>query len=99
MGNCYFCGEESSSKEHIPPKSFFPDTQRKMLIKVDSCDKHNNHKSGDDEYFRFVIVSTAWDKVDEDVKNKIIRSVKRKPLLAKKIINHYGLKVHSLCCD
>ncbi|MDQ1158844.1 hypothetical protein QE385_003171 [Sphingomonas sp. SORGH_AS 950] len=49
---CYFqdCVNDHSSKEHVPPKSFFPEDQRVQLLTVPSCDKHNTAKSNDDLY-------------------------------------------------
>ena len=49
---CYYqgCSEIGSTKEHIPPKSFFPQDQRDQLLAVSSCKKHNNAKSSDDTY-------------------------------------------------
>lgn len=49
---CYFqgCTEKGITKEHIPPRSFFPDGERKQLLTVKSCEKHNNAKSKDDLY-------------------------------------------------
>lgn len=50
--NCYFqgCTHKAVTKEHIPPKSFFPLDQRNQLLTVPSCEKHNNAKSSDDTY-------------------------------------------------
>lgn len=50
--SCYYpgCEEKAMTKEHIPPKSFFPKDQRVQLLTVRSCPKHNNSKSGDDLY-------------------------------------------------
>jgi hypothetical protein len=49
---CYFqgCTEKGITKEHIPPRSFFPDGENKQLLTVKSCEKHNNVKSKDDLY-------------------------------------------------
>jgi hypothetical protein len=49
---CYFqgCKEEARTKEHVPPKAFFPKDQREQLITVRSCEKHNTDKSRDDLY-------------------------------------------------
>jgi hypothetical protein len=49
---CYFqgCSERGTTKEHIPPKAFFPPHQRNQLLTVKSCDRHNNKKSLDDLY-------------------------------------------------
>ncbi len=50
--NCYFqsCSEKPVTREHAPPKAFFPKDQRKQLITVPSCSVHNNDKSDDDQY-------------------------------------------------
>jgi hypothetical protein len=50
--NCYFqgCKKEGITKEHIPPRSFFPDDEKEQLMTVRSCEEHNNSKSKDDIY-------------------------------------------------
>ncbi|WP_092685598.1 hypothetical protein [Albimonas donghaensis] len=50
--NCYFpgCTAQGTTKEHVPPKSFFPKGERDQLLTVKSCEKHNNQKSKDDIY-------------------------------------------------
>lgn len=54
---CYVCGEPSTSAEHAPPKSFFPDEDRLKvnLTKVPSCKTHNEDTSKHDEYTRNII--------------------------------------------
>ena len=54
---CYVCGREATSREHVPPRCFFPDDNRyrKQLITVRSCTEHNEDTSLDDEYVRNVI--------------------------------------------
>lgn len=49
---CYFqgCTEKGITKEHIPPRSFFPDGEKEQLLTVNSCEKHNNGKSKNDLY-------------------------------------------------
>ena len=47
---CYMCGKPESSKEHVPPKSFFPKGAGLQLKTVPSCAEHNNTKSNDDQY-------------------------------------------------
>lgn len=49
---CYFqgCSEKGVTKEHIPPRSFFPEGEKEQLLTVRSCVKHNNAKSKDDLY-------------------------------------------------
>lgn len=50
--SCYFqgCNDKGITKEHIPPRSFFPDGEKEQLLTVKSCKKHNNAKSTDDLY-------------------------------------------------
>lgn len=50
--NCYFqgCAKKGVTKEHIPPRSFFPEDERMQLLTVKSCKEHNNAKSKDDLY-------------------------------------------------
>lgn len=52
MAKCYYPGCEShaNSKEHIPPKSFFPDSKKTNLMTVKSCKLHNNEKTKNDLY-------------------------------------------------
>ena len=49
---CYFqgCVNEGVTKEHIPPKAFFPIGEKEQLLTVKSCKEHNNAKSKDDLY-------------------------------------------------
>ena len=49
---CYFqgCSEKGITKEHVPPRSFFPDGEKVQLLTVKSCVTHNNAKSKDDLY-------------------------------------------------
>lgn len=50
--NCYFqgCNEKGVTKEHIPPRAFFPVGENDQLLTVKSCARHNNSKSKDDLY-------------------------------------------------
>lgn len=49
---CYYqgCTNKGTTKEHIPPKSFFPEGEKEQLLTVKSCPIHNNKKSTDDQY-------------------------------------------------
>jgi len=49
---CYFqgCTSLGITKEHIPPKAFFPAGEKDQLLTVRSCEEHNNSKSKDDLY-------------------------------------------------
>jgi hypothetical protein len=49
---CYYrgCDNQADTKEHVPPKAFFPKDQRDQLLTVPSCKSHNNSKTNDDTY-------------------------------------------------
>jgi hypothetical protein len=59
---CYMCEAHATSREHVPPRSLFPENRdlgenhRKELMTVPSCDLHNSAKSREDE---FLMVSLA----------------------------------------
>ncbi len=55
MKTCYMCRAPATSREHAPPKSFFPLAYRTNLVTVPSCDEHNLENSEDVEYVRNVI--------------------------------------------
>lgn len=88
------CDKEIVSVEHAPPKSFFPSDMRNNLITVDSCQKHNEDTSLDDEYVRNLITmhiygnATAYEQFSE----KTIKSFKRSPAL----LQHTTEKQHSV---
>lgn len=71
---CYACDDWATSREHCPPKCFFPKNQRKNLITVPACSKHNNRKSNDDEWVRLIIASMAGE---EKLLPTIMDSLKR----------------------
>lgn len=59
---CYMCAKLATSREHVPPRSLFPESRdipganlRRDLITVPSCDKHNTAKSHDDEFLMSAI--------------------------------------------
>jgi hypothetical protein len=45
------CSSDAKTREHFPPKSFFPKGENLQLWTVPSCINHNNKKSKDDQYF------------------------------------------------
>jgi hypothetical protein len=55
--SCYMCEENSTTREHVPPRAFFPQGFRTNLWTVPSCERHNLGNSLDVEYARNVIVS------------------------------------------
>jgi hypothetical protein len=65
---CYCCEAIATTKDHIPPKCFFPDKKylpskspdyRSQLVTVPACSAHNNSRSSDDEYTAAVIVMNS----------------------------------------
>jgi len=56
---CYLCGgANATTKEHIPPRAFFPKPRPNNLITVLSCASCNNGFSQDDDYFRIIFASS-----------------------------------------
>lgn len=49
------CDRVAVTREHVPPKSFFPERLRTNLITVPSCDAHNSDNSLDVEYVRNIL--------------------------------------------
>lgn len=47
---CYRCDAEGVTREHFPPKAFFPKGGNLQLKTVKSCPEHNTKKSSDDQY-------------------------------------------------
>ncbi|WP_294363045.1 hypothetical protein [uncultured Clostridium sp.] len=93
--NCYWCGKEATSREHVPPKCLFPEDKdikvvldksfRKDLITVPSCDEHNLSKSNDDEYLMACMAAVVGnnDIAYIHTRTKVSRSVRRNPNLFK----------------
>ena len=79
---CYYCGiklqPNTLTKEHVPPKVFFPNTDRDNLITVPSCHLHNSGKSNDDEY-----VTATIELLSKSKKGKAEIMVMRKAILNK----------------
>lgn len=79
---CYMCDEEATTREHVPPKSFFPEEYRDNLITVPSCYTHNHENSPDIEYAKNVIsVSNGTNAVAEQTFESVKRSFDRSPAL------------------
>jgi hypothetical protein len=68
---CYRCGEPATSKEHFPPKAFFPKGGNLQLKTVPSCVVHNNDKSADDQYLLTQICLNA--AVGDNLASQIFR--------------------------
>lgn len=86
---CYMCERQSTSREHVPPKCFFPGNSdmsgnngfRKDLITVPSCDEHNLVKSKDDEYVCSVITMHFENNpvAQSHFVDKVLRGLMRSP--------------------
>ena len=60
MGKCIYCGKnESTTRDHIPPKCFFPSPRPNNLITVPCCEECNNNFGKDDERVRNLLTSLA----------------------------------------
>ena len=75
--------DRATSKEHIPPKCFFPNEHKENLITVKSCDLHNAKKSTNDEYLRFIIVASIGNNevASNYFKEKVMKAVDQNPML------------------
>ena len=52
-GLCIYCGKiKEITKDHVPPKGFFPEPRPSDLITVPSCVKCNKDTEKDEDYFR-----------------------------------------------
>lgn len=61
MKACYLCGGIADTRDHLPPKSFFPKPAPVNLITVPCCTSCNNQLSTLDETFR-VFASTEENR-------------------------------------
>ncbi len=79
---CYMCDATAVTKEHVPPKCFFPDRLRRNLVTVPSCVDHNLENSKDVEYVRNVIsTQRGTNDVAAELFEKTKRSFDRSPKL------------------
>lgn len=86
ISRCYACHEPETTREHVPPKSFYPSTSGKRLITVPSCKKHNNANHLDVEYVRNVLLSERHSRLDlvGTLHDKVWRSFDNSPKLLKR---------------
>jgi len=100
---CYMCDLPAISKEHVPPKCFFPEQKdlgtgtnyRRNLISVPACAKHNLSKSQDDEYLLFAITSHYDNDLaaQQHFSTKVMRAVRRRPSLLTFIADNFPIAV------
>jgi hypothetical protein len=93
------CGEVETSREHAPPRCFFPKgaevgrNLRVNLITVPACDRHNSEKSNDDEFFRAVVVGIsahASPLASGHFRDKLLRAAQRNPTTYGSYFNEKG---------
>ncbi|BBC22799.1 hypothetical protein [Pseudanabaena sp. ABRG5-3] len=93
---CYCCEKIATTKDHIPPKCFFPKKKdlsdgnhdyTNNLITVPACSDHNNSRSKDDEYTAAVIAMASTSSLALTLfKSKWVRALlRREGLLGKRI--------------
>lgn len=93
---CYSCTAPAVSREHVPPRCLFPESRdvansanlRVNLITVPACAEHNLCKSGDDEYFLYVLSTSITSNTiaRNQVKTKLTRAIARRPTLAMSLL-------------
>jgi hypothetical protein len=84
IGTCYMCERPATTREHAPPRCFFPDFKdvgrdlRRNLISVPSCKDHNTAKSHDDQYVMAMVVMQfqTTGVARDQFSSKIIRTLK-----------------------
>jgi hypothetical protein len=95
---CYCCEKIATTKDHIPPKCFFPEKKhlgndssdyRSNLITVPACLEHNNSRSRDDEYTAAMIIMNSESGLAFDMfKAKWVRTLlRREAVLGKRIFS------------
>ncbi|MBD3366016.1 hypothetical protein GF360_01590 [candidate division WWE3 bacterium] len=87
--NCYLCGStENLTRDHIPPKGFFPPNKRYNLVTVSCCGDCHKVLSLDDEAFR-IFTTAQINRSSEGAwiwKNKVMgSSFKRSPKLKENV--------------
>ena len=93
---CYACDQPATTKEHAPPKSFFPHGGSGLnLITVPSCSVHNCDNSLDVEYVRNAIASSAGlNETGELLSDKTKRSFDRSPALFARTFQSFAVHSH-----
>jgi hypothetical protein len=80
---CYACDQPATTREHVPPQSFFPKGHRNDLMTVPSCELHNNAHSKDVEYTRNVLSTYLGTNTvgQQHFNDKAVRSFDHSPKL------------------
>jgi hypothetical protein len=86
---CYLCGNDSTSREHVPPLCLFPERKdighdkfRINLITVPSCDLHNTKKTKEDEFLMACLAGIVGNNYIGyfHTRTKVSRALKRKKI-------------------
>ncbi|MGO6781217.1 hypothetical protein ACCT13_21050 [Rhizobium ruizarguesonis] len=95
--SCYFqgCAEKGTTKEHIPPRSFFPEGERLQLLTVKSCKAHNNDKSTNDLYVLAQICMNASpsNRAREVFKEKVVPQLSHNNNALRKLLLKGSFKI------
>jgi len=91
---CYMCEEQATTREHAPPRCFFPEPKdvengedlRRNLITVPSCAKHNLTASKDDEYVMVMLVSHIGNNAvaKRHFATKVVRALEKSPAFVRR---------------
>lgn len=82
LSQCYVCGREATTQEHVPPRCFFPRGAGQQLLTVPSCPEHNNAKSHDDQYvLAHICMNASWgDNLAKQIFRRSVEpQLERKP--------------------
>jgi hypothetical protein len=91
LRSCYMCDQPSSTREHVPPRSFFPKGKRPNLWTVPSCPTHNLENNQDVEYVRNVIVTQlGTNATAENILEVAKRSWDHSPALFARTFHDFG---------
>jgi hypothetical protein len=76
---CYMCTDVEATREHAPPKTFFPKGYRDGLWTVPSCSTHNLDNAKDVEYVAGCIISAieSTEVALEESQKKVFRAFGR----------------------
>ncbi|MGP4713374.1 hypothetical protein [Psychrobacter sp. DM8] len=94
---CYECGvpldQKSLTREHVPPRCFFPKNDKFSLITVPSCIEHNGGKSDDDEHLLQIISLQilANEKGQNIATGKTVKSILRNRKRTRSLVSNATL--------
>ena len=79
---CYSCGSIATTRDHIPPKSFFEKPLPDNLITVSACKNCNTGFSRDEEWFRNQILAMSFsDRGRRLWTTRVRKALSRKPAM------------------